>query len=66
MFRQLAIGGSWSAARAIDSSVKVSPLGGATVIARGNNIMAFAVLPDGRVCRSDFVNGIGWLPLHAA
>ncbi len=66
MFRQLAIGGSWSAVRPINSSVKVSPLGGATVVARGNNIMAFAVLPNGRICRSDFVSGLGWLPLRAA
>jgi hypothetical protein len=65
MSRQLVVGASWSTVYPVDYSVKVSPLGGATIVARGHNIMVFAVLPDGRVCRSDFVSGIGWLPLRA-
>jgi hypothetical protein len=66
MFRRLTFGSSWSAPSTIDFITKVSPLGGATVIARGKNIIVIATLPDGRVCRSDFIGGLGWLPLRAA
>ena len=62
-FRKLEPGGRWSDFRAIDSDVAVSPFGGATVIVRGSRIMVAAVLPDGSLCRSDYLSGTGWTPL---
>jgi hypothetical protein len=64
-FRRLTLGSTWSALRPIDRDVKVSPLGGVTLATHGASIMAFAVLPDGRPCRFDYISNIGWIPLRA-
>lgn len=60
--RPLTLGGTWSALRPVDPAVRVSPLGGATVVANALSVSVFAVLPDGRPCRSDRV-APHWLAL---
>jgi len=64
-FRPLAPGGEWSPLLAIDPYTAVSPAGGATVVTQGDAVMVFAVLPDGRVCRSDYTPQSGWSPIVA-
>ncbi|QKS61427.1 S8 family serine peptidase [Cupriavidus gilardii] len=64
-FRPLVPGGEWTPLLAIDPYTAVSPAGGATVITQGDTVMVFAVLPDGRVCRSDYTPERGWSPLMA-
>jgi len=63
--RPLTFGGRWSPLRPVDPQVKVAPLGGASLVVRGNRIMVFAVLPDGKPCRADHIGGTGWTPLRA-
>ncbi len=64
-FRPLMPGGEWSPLLAIDPYTAVSPAGGATVVTQGDTVMVFAVLPDGRVCRSDYTPESGWSPIVA-
>ncbi len=64
-FRPLVPGGEWTPWLAIDPYTAVSPAGGATVITQGDTVMVFAVLPDGRVCRSDYTPESGWSPIMA-
>jgi len=65
-FRDAAPGSVWTTLDPIDPDVAVSPLGGASVVALGDQFGAVAVLPDGRPCWSRFVTNIGWLPLRVA
>jgi hypothetical protein len=53
--------GAWSSLQPVDDSTQVSPLGGVSAVAlSAGSVAAFAVLPDGRPCWSQWLNGIGW------
>ncbi|MGO4304291.1 S8 family serine peptidase [Cupriavidus sp. RAF12] len=64
-FLSLTPGAAWTPLITIDAYTSVSPLAGATVVTQGERAMVFAVLPDGRPCRADFIPGTGWSSLVA-